>query len=197
MRRIALTGGIATGKSYVREQFAKLGLPTIDADLLARQAVEPGSPGLAAVIERFGLGILDAQGALDRRTLAATIFADADARRDLEQIVHPAVRKAIDEWFDSLPAGTPAAIADIPLLYETGRDKDFDAVIVAATDPERQVRRVMKRDSLPEADARARLAAQLPIADKIRRADYVISTAGTHAETDAQVAAVYRSLVAR
>jgi dephospho-CoA kinase len=194
MRRIALTGGIATGKSYVREQFEKLGVPTIDADTLARQAVAPGSPGLAAVVGRFGPGILDSEGALDRRKLAATVFADDRARRDLEQIVHPAVRRAIDEWFAARPDTTPFAIADIPLLFETGRHADFDAVVVAATDPENQVRRVMNRDALSEEDARARLAAQIPIEAKSRQADYVISTTGTHAETDEQVAAVYRLL---
>jgi dephospho-CoA kinase len=191
MRRIALTGGIATGKSHVLGQFEKLGVPTIDADVLARQAVEPGTPGLAAVVERFGPGVLDSQGALDRTRLGAIVFADRRARADLEAIVHPAVRAAIDIWFASLPAGTPFAVADIPLLYETGRDKDFDVVIVAAADPEEQVRRVMKRDVLSEADARARLAAQLPIADKAARADYVVRTGGAFADTAAQVRAVY------
>jgi dephospho-CoA kinase len=195
MRRIALTGGIATGKSHVRDQLERLGVPTIDADVLARQAVAEGTPGLAAVVERFGAAVIDSTGALDRRKLAAVVFADEQARRDLEQIVHPMVRAAIDEWFASLPASTPVAVADIPLLYETGRDKDFDAVIVAAADPATQVRRVMERDALSQADALARVGAQLPTAEKTRRATYVIVTTGTREETNAQVRDVYRRIM--
>jgi dephospho-CoA kinase len=195
MRRIALTGGIATGKSYVREQFEKLGVPTIDADVLARQAVAAGTPGLAAVVARFGKEVLDSEGALDRRRLGAIVFADEQTRHDLEAIVHPIVRSAINDWFDNLGSDVPFAIADIPLLYETGRDKEFDAVIVAATDPDDQIQRVMRRDSLSEADARARLAAQISIDEKTRRATHVIVTTGTHEETDAQVRALHRRLM--
>ena len=196
MRRVALTGGIATGKSHVRAEFEKLGVPTIDADVLARRAVEPGSTGLEAVTARFGRDVLDASGALDRRKLAAVVFADPQARLDLEAIVHPIVRRDTDAWFASLDAGRhPFAIADIPLLYETGRDRDFDAVIVTACDPATQLRRVMARDGATEAEARRRIAAQLPIDEKVRRADYVIRTDGSVAETNEQVREVYRRLV--
>src|SRR5688572_401768 len=113
-RRIALTGGIATGKSHVRAQFEAHGVPTLDADVLARKALEPGTPGLASVITRFGSEVLDDKGALDRRKLAAIVFADAKARQDLEQIVHPDVRRAIDSWYASLDGVRyPFAIADI------------------------------------------------------------------------------------
>src|SRR5690349_18834683 len=101
LRRIALTGGIATGKSHVRAEFERLGVPAIDADVLARDAVAPGTPGLAAIIERFGRGILDDSGALDRRRLAAIVFADPVARRELEAIVHPEVRRLTNAWFAS------------------------------------------------------------------------------------------------
>jgi dephospho-CoA kinase len=188
MRRVALTGGIATGKSHVRAQLERLGVPTIDADKLARDVVAPGTPGFDAVVARFGRSVLDADGTLDRRKLASLVFADSAARRDLEHIVHPAVRRAIDEWFESLddsPSGT--AIADIPLLYETGRDRDFDAVIVTACTPEAQIERIKARDGLNDAEAKARLAAQLPIDEKVRRADYVIRTDGTIDETNRQV----------
>jgi dephospho-CoA kinase len=187
MRRIGLTGGIATGKSHVRAQFEQLGVPTVDADVLAREAVAPGTPGLAAVVARFGSQVLAPDRSLDRKALAAIVFADPSARRDLEAIVHPRVRAATDDWFRSLPTETPFAIADIPLLYETGRDADFDQVVLVACDPESQVRRVIERDGVTEADARARLAAQLPIGEKVTRADFVIRTDGTKAETDAQV----------
>ncbi|MBM3820146.1 MAG: dephospho-CoA kinase [Acidimicrobiia bacterium] len=196
-RRIALTGGIATGKSYVREQFERLGVPTIDSDQLSREAVAPGTPGLAAVVERFGRGVLQPEGSLDRHKLAAVVFADKDARLALEAIIHPAVRQATERWFKSLdPARHPFAIADIPLLYEVGRDRDFEKVIVVASAPETQVRRVMERDGASEEEARQRIAAQLPIEDKVRRADYVIRTDGTCEETDRQVSAVLKELSA-
>jgi len=187
VRRIALTGGIATGKSHVRARLAALGVPTIDSDTLAREAVAVGSPGLARVVDRFGRAVLDATGALDRRKLAAIVFSDAAARGDLERIIHPDVQRSTDAWFASLPPHHPFAVADIPLLYEIGRDRDFDSVIVAACDREIQLQRVMKRDGLSEADARRRIEAQLPIEDKIRRADFVIRTDGSIDDTDRQV----------
>jgi dephospho-CoA kinase len=197
VRRVALTGGIATGKSYVRAKFEELGVPTIDADILARQAVAPGTDGLAAVVQRFGAGVLDPSGALDRRTLARIVFADAAARRDLEAIVHPFVRAQAAAWFRGLDATRhPIAIADIPLLYETGSDKLYSAVIVTACDPEEEVRRIVARDHVTDADARQRIAAQMPIEEKVRRADYVIRTDGSHAETDRQVREVLDRLVA-
>jgi dephospho-CoA kinase len=195
VRRVALTGGIATGKSHVRERFERLGVPTIDSDRLARDAVAPGSPGLAAVIERFGRGVLDTNGALDRHKLAAIVFADEQARKTLESIIHPQVRRATDEWFASLdPAQHPYAIADIPLLFEVNRDRDFDVVIVVAAEPETQIRRVMQRDSLSEPEARQRLAAQLPIDEKVQRADFVIRTDGPPQDTDRQVREVWERL---
>jgi dephospho-CoA kinase len=194
-RRIALTGGIATGKSHVRAQFAANGVPTLDADTLARQALEPGSPGLAAVITRFGREVLDDAGALDRKKLAAIIFADRQARQDLEQIVHPFVRKAIDDWFASLdPKRYPFAIADIPLLYETGRDRDFEAVIVVACDDDEQLRRLIIRDGVTEEEARQRIRAQMPLAQKVRLADYLVRTDGTFAETNEQIRRVLAAL---
>jgi dephospho-CoA kinase len=193
-RRVALTGGIATGKSYVRSRFEALGVPTIDSDVLAREAVAPGSPGLEAVIRTFGRDVLDASGALDRKKLGTLVFADPSRRHALEEIVHPAVRSATEGWFAALPPTIPFAIADIPLLFEAGRDKDFDAVIVTACDPEEQVRRVVKRDGLSDEEARQRLAAQWPIEEKMSRADYVIRTDGNFDETNRQVARVYESL---
>lgn len=198
MRRIALTGGIATGKSHVRALFEGLGVPTIDSDVLAHGAVAPGTAGLAAVVDRFSCDVLSGDGSLDRRKLAAVVFADPDARKALEAIVHPEVRRATDAWFVALNAHIhPYAIADIPLLYEVGRDRDFDAVIVVACDPETQVRRVMERDGISESDARRRLAAQLPIDEKVRRADYVIRTEGSLEDTNREVRDVYARLSGR
>ena len=194
MRRVALTGGIATGKSHVRAEFERLGVPTIDADLLARDAVAPGSPALAAIADRFGRDVIDSSRALDRRKLAALVFSDPVARRDLEAIVHPIVRARIDAWFETLDPRHLFAIADIPLLYETGREREFDAVIVTACDPETQVRRVMRRDSITEQEARQRVAAQLPTDEKVRRADHVITPDGSFDDTNSHVRRVFTAL---
>ena len=194
MIRAALTGGIATGKSYCLARFTALGVPVIDADVLAREAVAPGSPGLRAVSERFGPRVLQNDGTLDRAALGAIVFADRAARGALEAIIHPEVRRRIREWFAQRPHGTAVAIADIPLLFETGQEHDFDRVIVCACEPALQISRVMARDGLSEADARKRLAAQWPIEEKAARADYVIRTDGPFADTDAQVARVLEAL---
>lgn len=194
MVRAALTGGIATGKSYCLARFASLGAATVDADTLAREAVTPGSPGLDAVVRRFGRDILLPDGSLDRAALGRIVFTDSSARADLEAIVHPAVYQRIRRWFASLPRGTRIAIADIPLLYETGHQHEFDRVIVAACDPDEQLRRLMARDGLATAEARARLAAQWPIDAKAARAHYVIKTDGSFADTEKAVERVYESL---
>ena len=194
MLRAALTGGIATGKSFCLRRFAAHGVPTIDADQLARDAVDPGSPGLAAIVARFGDGVLRPDGTLDRAALAAIVFADGAARAELEAIIHPDVYRRINLWLASQPHGTGMAIADIPLLFETGHEHDFDCVIVAACHPDEQLRRLVHRDGLAADAARARLAAQWPIEEKVRRASYVIRTDGTHADTERQVDEVLRRL---
>jgi dephospho-CoA kinase len=197
MRRIALTGGIATGKSYVRARFDALGLPAIDADGLVHALLRPGTAATSAIARRFGTNVLDPQGGVDRRALGQVVFADASARADLEGILHPLVYRQVGEWMaERRAAGDRAALADIPLLFETGRERDFDVVVVVACDPAEQVRRIMSRDGLSEADARARLAAQWPIGDKVARADHVIRTDGTFEETDRQVDALHRLLLA-
>jgi len=194
--RVALTGGIATGKSYVRARLASHGLPTLDADTLARDAVAPGTPGLAAVAARFGSGVLLPDGGLDRRALGAIVFGDLQARTDLEAIVHPRVREATSAWLDRLAdGGESVGIVDIPLLYETGRDRDFDRVIVTSCPRSQQVARVVERDGLTLAQAEARIDAQLPTDDKVRRADFVIDTGGTFGDTNRQVDRVIEKLL--
>src|SRR5438046_2444937 len=142
--RVALTGGIATGKSHVRARFEAKGIPTIDADTLAREAVAGGSAGLREVVRRFGPDVCDADGNLNRKKLGAIVFADADARRQLEHIIHPYVREMTDRWFASLdPSRIRFAIADIPLLFESHRESDFDTVIVTACDPVTQLQRLL------------------------------------------------------
>ena len=197
MKRVGLTGGIATGKSHVRAVFEALGVPTIDADVLAHKAVAPGSATFEAVKTRFGPAVLDSAGGLDRRKLGSVVFADPQARKDLEAIIHPEVVEAIDRWFSSLDARVhPFAIADVPLLYEASRERDYDVVIVTACELPTQIRRVMARDGISEGEAKQRIAAQLPIEEKVRRADHVIRTDGLLANTNAQVHEVYKRLSA-
>lgn len=195
VRRVALTGGIATGKSHVRARFETLGVPTIDSDVLAREAVAPGTAGFDAVVRRFGDTVRMPHGGLERKKLAAIVFTDPEARRDLEKIIHPYVRTATDRWFAALdPNRNPFAIADIPLLFEAGREADFDVVLVAACEPAVQLERLMHRDGVTEQEARLRIAAQWPLADKVRRADYVIRTDGTIEETHRRVDDVHHLL---
>ncbi len=194
MRRAALTGGIATGKSYCLARFAALGAAVVDADRLAREAVAPGTEGLARVVERFGAGFLLPDGSLDRAALGRLVFSDRTARADLEAIIHPEVYRRIGEWFANLPGGTRVAIADIPLLFETGHQHEFEVVIVCACSPAEQLRRLTVRDGLTEEAARARLDTQWPIDEKAARAHVVIRTDGGFGETDRAVARVYESL---
>jgi dephospho-CoA kinase len=187
-QRIALTGGIGTGKSYVLGRMRDAGVPVIDADILAREAVAQGSDGFKAVVKRFGEDVLTPEGFLDRARLGGIVFLDKGARRDLEAIVHPFVRQKIDDFFHALPPDVGLAIADIPLLYETGRQRQFDKVIVVACSRDKQVERIIARDGVTREEAERRIAAQLPIEAKVALANHVIRTDGTHAETDVQVA---------
>lgn len=195
MVRIALTGGIATGKSYVLDAFRRRGIPCLDADALAHGVMAAGTEATAAIADRFGTEVLDASGNVDRRKLAPIVFADVDARRDLEAIVHPAVRRAIAAGLRAfeLAEAAPLAIVDIPLLFETGRATDFDRVVATVCSPATQRQRLVARGLTP-AEVEARLAAQLPAAEKAARADFVISTEGTYEETGAQVDQIIQQL---
>jgi dephospho-CoA kinase len=194
--RVGLTGGIATGKSYVTRRLHEADIPTIDADRLAREAVAPDSPGLKAVVARFGPDVLAGSGTLDRARLGALVFGDATARADLEAIIHPEVYRRITAWQAQLVRSgyQGPAVADIPLLFETDRAGDFDVVVVVACDAARQRQRLMERDGLSEEAADARLASQWPIARKVQRADFVVMTDGTLADTDAQVVELVKQL---
>ena len=197
IRRIALTGGIATGKSYVAGKIREAGVPIVDADVLSREVVAPGTPGLAAVRKRFGPDSVRRDGTMDRVRIAQIVFKDKRARLDLEAIIHPAVQKAIDEFFATLPKRTPFAVADIPLLFETGRENQFNAVVVVACPRDMQLQRLMERSKLSKEDAERRLNAQLPIDKKVEKATHVIRTEGTFEETDRQVAELIKKLGAK
>ena len=194
IRRIALTGGIATGKSYVAAKIKEAGVPIVDADVLSREVVAPGTAGLAAVRKRFGPDAVRRDGTMDRVRIAQIVFKDKRARLDLEAIIHPAVQRAIDDFFAQLPKRTPFAVADIPLLFETKREGQFQSVVVVACPRELQLTRLMERSKLSKEDAERRLGAQLPIDQKVKKATHVIRTDGTFEETDAQVADLIKKL---
>ena len=182
MRLIGLTGGIATGKSTVDRMLAARGATVIDADQLAREAVRPGEPTLDRVVERFGEDILNPDGSLDRGRLGKIVFADSDARHDLEGITHPRIIELTQERMDAALSGTaPLVVVDIPLLFENTREAMFDGVLLVYAPPDVQVRRLQERNHLDETAARQRLAAQLPIDDKRARATWVIDNSGDEA----------------
>lgn len=195
---IGLTGGIASGKSTVARMLAARGATVVDADLLAREVVEPGTPGLAEIVAEFGEGVLDADGHLDRAALAAVVFADEGRRRRLEAITHPRIGALMAERVASaLAAGAPLVVVDIPLLFEGGRQTTVEGVLVVYADEATQMRRLVERDGLAEDEARRRIAAQMPIEEKRRRATWVIDNGGTVEDTEAQVRSWWEAVVGR
>lgn len=203
MMKVALTGGIATGKSYVLDRFCRRGVPCLDADALAHGVEAAGTEATLAITARFGSGILAADGSVDRAKLGPIVFADPAARRELEAIVHPAVYRAITAGLKAFERVEPLgpfgrgggfAVVDVPLLYETGAADKFDRVIVTVCPEAQQIARLRER-GLPEAAARQRLAAQLPAAGKASRADFVVDTSGSFDDTNRQVDEIYRTLL--
>jgi dephospho-CoA kinase len=192
MVRVALTGGIASGKSMVAEELAARGAIVIDADVLAREVVEPGTSALAAVIDRFGAQILR-DGRLDRALLAQIVFADPLARRDLERIVHPAVRARAAEL--ERAAGAAAVVVHvIPLLVETSQQEDFDLVVTVDVDHETQIQRLTARNGFTRAEAESRIAAQASREDRRIAADVVLDNTGSVTQLREQVEALWAEL---
>jgi dephospho-CoA kinase len=195
---VGLTGGIATGKSTVSAMFAHLGARIMDADLLAREVVAPGQRAHQDIVREFGPEVLQADGHLDRKRLAAIAFADGDRRRQLEQITHPAIRARQqrilsayeEEGFEGI------VIWDAALLIESGGAAGMNRVVVVITDVETERCRLIARDGLSEHAARQRIASQMPLSEKVTFADHVIDNSGTRAETERRVREVYRALLA-
>jgi len=195
---VGLTGSIATGKSTVSRMFAHLGARVIDADLLAREVVMPGQAAYARIVEEFGPQVVQEDGSLDRKALGAVVFADAAKRKRLEEITHPAIGARRERLLSALDeeAFEGVVIWDAALLFEGGGAATMDRVVVVYVDPETERRRLMERDGLGDTDARARIASQMPIAEKAKIAHHVIDNSGTREETERQVRTVYSALLA-
>jgi dephospho-CoA kinase len=179
--RIGLTGGIASGKSTVTQRFAELGVPVIDADAVSRNVVEPGKPGLAQVVQRFGVGVLDTTGQLDRRALRNLIFKDSSLRHALDAILHPLIRAEMER--EAAEAKGPYVVMAIPLLVEGGTSaKRVDRVLVVDADETLQIQRLQRRDGTSPEQARAILASQASRAARLGEADDVLSNTGSVAE---------------
>jgi len=187
--RVALTGGIASGKSTVANLFAELGIPLIDTDVIAREVVEPGRPALAAIVAAFGPGVLDAQGCLDRRRMRERIFADPTAKQGLEAILHPAIRAEMER--QSRVAGGPYQVLVIPLLAESGRRDHVDRVLLVDVPEALQVQRLALRDGVSREQAEAALNAQATRAERLAIADDVIQNSGRVDELKHQVRALH------
>ncbi len=191
---IGLTGGVASGKSAVAAGFAARGVPVIDADQLAREVVEPGQPALAAIVAAFGAEYLRPDGSLDRRRLRDLVFADPTRRRQLEAIVHPAVRAAEQRHLAGL--ASPYVVVSIPLLAETGQRARFDRVLVVDCPEELQKSRLMARDGIGREQAEAMLAAQATRAERLAIGDDVIDNSGPRAALDPAIERLHRQYLA-
>jgi dephospho-CoA kinase len=194
MRVVGLTGGIASGKSTVTAMFRQLGAEVIDADQVARDVVEPGTPGLEEVARRFP-GVVDAAGRLDRVALGRRVFADPDERRALEAIVHPRIREEVARRTEALArAGVTVVLYDAALLIENGLHRGMDGVVLVSAPESVQRARLAARDGLDEAAITARLAAQLPLADKRAHATWVVDNGGSLDDTRAQVRRIWEDI---
>lgn len=196
---VGLTGGIGSGKSEVTRRLAALGAIVIDADAIAREVVEPGSDGLAAVVAEFGPEVLTADGALDRDKVAQLVFADPDNRTRLNAIVHPLIGTRMIERTAAAGEADPHAVVvnDVPLLVEGGLSDRYDVVVVVDTDPATQLRRLVEQRGMTEADARSRMSVQATREQRLAVADIVVTNDGDLAALQARVEEVWADLAAR
>ncbi|HNS54263.1 MAG TPA: dephospho-CoA kinase [Syntrophales bacterium] len=199
MLNVGLTGGIATGKSTVVRMLVRRGARVIDHDALVHALQEPGRPVWRQIVEVFGRGILDDGGRIDRKRLGALVFGDEERRKALEGIVHPAVLEEAERERERIGRQDERAIvlSDIPLLLEVGMQDRFDLILLVYAPPEVQIERVMKRNGMTREEAAARLSAQMPIDEKLRRADVVIRNDSTMGDLEKRVDEVWQELLAR
>jgi len=184
---LGVTGNIASGKSLVCRELARRGAVVVDADQLAREVVEPGSPVLEQLVTSFGKDILNAEGSLDRQYLGDLVFSDPAARRCLNAIIHPAIAALSTQRLEELRESAPLIVYEAPLLYEMGGEARVDKVLMVTIAPDVQLGRLMARDELDEQSARQRIAAQMPQEQKIARADFLVDNSAGREETIAQV----------
>lgn len=197
MLLVGLTGGIGSGKSTAARMLQERGAVVFDADVLAREAVAPGTDGHRAVVERFGADVLAPGGELDREALASVVFADPAARRDLEAIVHPEVRRLFAEGSEAYHDTDRVVVLSAPLLVETGMHSAFDVLVVVAVPVEVQVERLMRDRGMSEDPIRARIGAQAPLEDKAAVADILLDNEGTLEDLERQVGRIWADLAAR
>ncbi|MFQ5881934.1 MAG: dephospho-CoA kinase [Candidatus Methylomirabilales bacterium] len=192
---VGLTGGIAAGKSTVARMFAKWGAAVLDADEMVRELQSPGTEVYQATVEAFGPLILQADGTIDRNVLGEMVFRDERLRRRLEAIVHPALVAAVEERLDQLRTqGVPISVVELPLLIEAKSQSRFDWVVVVSAPEEAQVTRLMAARRLTQEEALARIHSQMPLREKVKRADFVIENGGDLQETERRVQEVYKLL---
>ena len=193
--RVGLTGGIASGKTTVARTFATLGATVIDADEVAHRLLDRGAAAYDRVVEAFGRDILRDDGSVDRGLLGRIVFADAERRRRLESILHPLILAEAEARIErQIRLGSRIVISNAALLVETGLYRDYERVVVTHCDTAVQIERLMSRDKMSEEDARARIAAQMPTAEKVKVAHYTIDTGDGFAQTEMRSRAVYRHL---
>lgn len=188
---VGLTGGIGSGKTTALAEFERLGAATVSLDRIAREQARPGRDGFKAIVRAFGRGVLDGAGRIDRAALGARVFRDAAARRKLERATHPAILREMTQLASRLRG---VVVVDVPLLFEKGLARRFDATVLIACRPAQQVRRVVRRDGLSPAEARLRLKTQLPVEAKRARADLTLDNDGTPAALRGKVRAAYAGL---
>ena len=195
---VGLTGGIATGKSTVDGLLRDLGAEIIDADVLAREVVEPGEPALDEIVAEFGRGVLEPGGCLDRKALGAIVFADPERRRKLEAMTHPRIRERFQRQLEVLAACgfRGLVIFDAAVMIESGNYRNMDRLVVVVTDEPTQIARLMARDGIARDEAIRKIRSQMPLAEKAKLADYVIDNSGDPAATAALVRVVYHALLA-
>jgi dephospho-CoA kinase len=193
---VGLTGGIATGKSTVTRTFQELGSVVIDADVLAREVVEPGEPAHRAIVDEFGPEVVLPDGGLDRKKLGAIVFAEPASRRRLEAITHPEIRARFTRRLEALEAEgfDGIVIFDAPVMIESGNYRNMDRLVVVATDATTQAARLQARDVIGDEEAQRKIGSQMPVAEKAKLADYVIDNSGDRAATAEQVRRVHEAL---
>lgn len=197
--KVGLTGGIATGKSTVSRMLRQRGAAIVDADRVAREVVEPGTEGAAGIRKRFGDPLFRPDGSLDRQRLGQIIFADSQARRDLNRLLHPLIIRRMESETARLQRADPHSIIiwDTPLLIEENLTKYVECVVVVYIPAALQEKRLMERDGITAAEARSRIQAQMPIEEKKSFADVLIDNSGTLAETERQVDALWQTLISK